>query len=79
MKYSSSLNLVHDPNTGKGGGRTLSGSFSRKDIFSPSKTSLIEMETPEVGMQLSHSEGNPCTDPGSLKRMVYSDPLPSTL
>ena len=69
MKYSSSLNLVHDPNTGKGNGRTLSGSFSLKDIFSPSKTSLTETETPEVGMQLSHSVGKPLRRP----RLVEAD------
>ena len=45
---SSSVNFVHDSNTGNGGGKMPLGSFSLKDIFSLSKASLMEMEKPEV-------------------------------
>ena len=63
LKYSSSLNLVHEPKTGKGDGRTPSGSFSLKEILSSSNKSLTEMDTPSVGMQSVHVVGTPGKTP----------------
>ena len=64
---SSSLNSVHDSNTGNGRGKPSSRSLSLNSIFSLSKTFLMEIEKPEVGMQFLHLVGNSCTDVGSLK------------
>ena len=40
------------------------GLFSLNDILALSKTSLIDMDTPAVGMQSSHLVGNVCIDLG---------------
>ncbi len=54
---SSSVNLVQDSKIGKGEGRIPLGSFTLKAILSLSKRFLMEMETPAVGIQFSHSSG----------------------
>ena len=53
-KYSSSSKRVQELNTGKGAGRTLSGSLILKAISSRSNTALTEIETPDVGTQSEH-------------------------
>ena len=72
-RTSSSVNRVHDRNTGNGGGRTPSGSFSRNDILALSKTSLMEMDTPPVDTQPSHLVGNVCIDHRSRLIEIDSD------
>ena len=63
-RISSSVNRVHDRNTGNGGGRMPSGSFNLNDILALSKTSLMEMDTPPVDTQALHLVGNVCIDLG---------------
>ena len=38
------------------------GSFSLNDILELSKTSLMDVDTPTLGMQSSHLVGNICID-----------------
>ena len=65
--------MVHEPKTGDGEGRLLSGSFSLKAMRSASKTFRIEIETPEVSMQFSHASGNCCPVRGATKEIVISE------
>ena len=72
----SSWNRVHEPKTGNGAGRVPLGSFSLKDIFSLSKTSLMEIVNPSACMQPSHPVGRIWNDLGLSRRIVISGPSP---
>ena len=67
-KYSSSSNLVHDSNKGKGGGKFLLGLFSLKEILLLLKGLLTETDKPDTSIQSSHAVGNCCVNVGVVEK-----------